>query len=132
MKDRNEFFFSGVVEDFKRIQTRTGTPMIAFQVRCWRESIRCIAFKSIAEQTELTKGDYIECRGHVQGKEWIDREGNKRSGWQVVCHEITLAGDDVQAPPPARMRTDAPEQGNLFPGGRPDPCARFQYTDGPF
>ena len=61
MKDMNEFRFSGTVERFDRIQTKTGTPMVSFTVLCWRERVRAVAFKAIAEQTELAPGDRVEC-----------------------------------------------------------------------
>lgn len=40
MKDLNEFQFSGTVERFDRIATKTGTPMIVLTVICWKERVR--------------------------------------------------------------------------------------------
>ncbi|KGO35173.1 hypothetical protein JT06_03835 [Desulfobulbus sp. Tol-SR] len=93
MKDMNEFRFSGTVERFDRIQTKTGTPMVALAVMCWRERIRTVAFKSIAEQTTLNPGDRVKCRGHIQSTSWTDQNGQQRTGWQVVAHEIHRADD---------------------------------------
>ena len=135
MKDINDFRFSGIVERFDRIQTKTGTAMISFTVRCWRETIRAIAFKELAEQTELTRGDRIEVRGHIQTTTWTDKQGQLRSGWQCVASEIRITADDTdrqqeQPRPPARQ--EQAHQGNLFPERRQDTNARFQYQGGPF
>lgn len=93
MKDINEFRFSGIVERFDRIQTRTGTAMISFVVRCWKEKIRVVAFKTLAEETELSRGDRVEVRGHVQSNSWTDQHGQQRSGWQVIADEIRRTDD---------------------------------------
>jgi len=136
MKDRNEFFFSGTVERFDRIQTKTGTAMVSFSVMCWREHIRCIAFRDLAEQTTLTTGDRVEVRGHIQSNEWTDKDGNRRQGWQVIAHEIHIAADEQQeAPrPPARQapRPAPPEQQRLFPEQGRDCGDRHAYRGGPF
>ena len=66
MKDLNIFRFSGIIERFDRIQTKTGTPMCAFSVRCWKERIRVVAFKTVAEETMLSPGDRVEVRGAIQ------------------------------------------------------------------
>ncbi|MGW8158413.1 MAG: single-stranded DNA-binding protein [Desulfoprunum sp.] len=134
MKDMNEFRFSGTVERFDRIQTKTGTPMVAFTVMCWRERIRTVAFKSIAEQTTLNPGDRVECRGHIQATSWTDQNGQQRTGWQVVAHEIHRADDtdrqQDQPQPPARQQPA--HQPELLPDRRPDTGEQFKYTDGPF
>ena len=135
MKDMNEFRLSGTVERFDQINTRTGTPMIAFTVMCWKERVRCVAFKSIAEQTNLAAGDRVECRGHIQSNSWTDQNGQQRTGWQVIAHEITRAddaGQQQEQPRPPRRQHES-QQGNLFPDRRrPDTGKRHQYTGGPF
>ena len=110
MKDMNEFRFSGTVERFDRIATKTGTPMVAFTVLCWRERIRAVAFKDMAEQTELAPGDRVECCGHIQSTSWTDQNGQQRSGWQVIAHEIDKANED-------RDRHDSPHGSNSCNNG---------------
>lgn len=135
MKDLNFFRFSGVVERFDRITTKTGMAMISFVVRCWKERVRVVAFRDLAEQTTLAAGDRVEIVGRVQGTEWQDKDGNRRSGWQVIASEIHIADDTLdqqheQPRPPARQQEA--HQGNLFNEPRQDTNARFQYQDGPF
>jgi single-stranded DNA-binding protein len=136
-RDKNHFEFTGTVERFQQITTKSGRLMIAGSVRCWRETIRCIAFGDLAETTDLQRGDRVEVVGRIQSNAWTDGNGQQRNGWQVVADTITVIDDDQQqAPPPARTRTDAkpePRQERMFDQGqRPDPGERFQYTDGPF
>jgi len=84
MRDLNEFRFSGTVQRFDRIQTNTGTAMVSFSVMCWKERIRTIAFKALADQTELSPGDWVEVRGHIQSTSWTDKHGQLRTGWQCI------------------------------------------------
>ena len=102
MKDLNFFRFSGIVERFDRITTKTGTAMISFTVRCWKETIRTVCFKELAASTELTRGDRVEIVGRVQTTSWTDQQGQQRSGWQVIADEIRRADDtldrQVEAP----------------------------------
>jgi len=110
MKDKNCFEFTGTVERFDRIATKTGTPMVAFTVLCWRERVRTVAFKALAEQTDLSTGDRVEVRGHIQSTEWQDKDGNKRSGWQCIAHEISRPDDtdrQQEQPRPPRRQQEA-------------------------
>jgi len=134
MKDKNCFEFTGTVERFDRIVTKTGTPMATFTVMCWKERIRTVAFNNIAEQTELAAGDRVDVRGHIQSTEWRDKDGNKRSGWQCIAHEITRPDDtDRQHDQPrSPRRQHLPRQSELLPDRQPDPGERFQYEGGPF
>ncbi|NOR23586.1 MAG: hypothetical protein GQ542_04205 [Desulforhopalus sp.] len=49
--DINNCKFSGAVINFRKIQTKTGTPMVVFQLQCYRERVDIIAFKDLATQT---------------------------------------------------------------------------------
>ncbi|MBB5347185.1 single-stranded DNA-binding protein [Desulfoprunum benzoelyticum] len=136
MRDLNEFRFSGTVQRFDRIQTKTGMAMVSFSVLCWKERIRNVAFKALAEQTELSPGDRIEVRGHIQSTEWQDKDGNRRTGWQVIAHEISRAENMTglnqgQPTPPARLQPA--RQSGMFPEERrPDTNEQFSYQGGPF
>lgn len=136
MKDINEFRFTGTVERFDRIQTKTGTPMVAFTVMCWKERIRTVAFKDLAEKTDLAAGDRVEVRGHIQSNSWTDQNEQQRNGWQVIAHEIRRADDTAadrqQEQPRPSARQQPARQPELFPNHRPDTGARFQYEGGPF
>jgi single-stranded DNA-binding protein len=128
MRDLNEFRFSGTVQRFDRIQTNTGTAMVSFSVMCWKERIRTIAFKALADQTELSPGDWVEVRGHIQSTSWTDKHGQLRTGWQCIAHELHRA--DCQQPDQLPPRTSPPARQQS--GRQPDPGELFKYTDGPF
>lgn len=117
-RDINEFRFTGTVEQFKRIETKTGTPMISFIVTCWREKIRAVAFKELAKQTELAPGDRVEVRGSIQSTSWTDQTGQQRSGWQVIAHEINGASEETMQGAPQVEKSD--------------PLKQYAYQDGPF
>ena len=111
--DINEAKFSGTVETFRRIETKTGTPMIRFAFRCWKEAIHAVAFKDVAAQTTLAPGDRVKVRGRVRGTSWQDSEGNQRGGWEVVADEITASPSERQAQPqqqaiPLRRQAERP------------------------
>ena len=134
--NKNHFEFSGTIERFARVQTKTGSPMISFMARCYKEALRCIAFGDVAEQTTLQRGDQVECCGRVQNNRWVDAHGQGHEGWQVVCDSITvIADDDAQEPPaPRQEQRPEPRQERMFDQGRrPDPGERFQVQpDTPF
>ncbi|KAB2891403.1 MAG: single-stranded DNA-binding protein [Desulfobulbaceae bacterium] len=138
-RDINEFRFTGSVEQFRRITTRAGSPMISFSARCGKETIRAIAFGRTAGQAELSKGEYIEVTGRVQSNSWTDQDGQQRYGWQVVAETITVIDDDQPqteaADHSAKLRSQTkqePQQPDLFPGRRPNASEQFAYQGGPF
>jgi len=131
MRDINDFRFSGTVEEFRRItNTKSGQPMIAFTVLCWKQKVRAVAFRDLAASTELSTGDRVEVHGIVENRTWTDKLGQARTGWHCLASSITKIDDEHQPRPPAK-RQEA-HQGRLFPERRPDTNARFQYQDGPF
>lgn len=91
--DVNIIRVSGTVTDFRRIQTKTGTPMIRFAIQCWKERITIVAFKELAEFVALVPGQRVEVRGSIQSTSWKDDQGNARSGFQVIAKDIMGDGD---------------------------------------
>ena len=88
--DINEIDISGAVERFAVVETKTGTPMIRFTLRCWRELIQVVAFKEQAG-VRLREGERVEVTGYIQSTRWTDKDGNARSGFQVVAKGIFYA-----------------------------------------
>ena len=78
------------VENFRRIETRTGRPMVSFRVVAGKEKLACVAFNRLAEQTDLQEGDQVFVAGRLQGNSWTTPEGDKRWGVQVVADRIEL------------------------------------------
>lgn len=118
--DTNKCTFSGKVENFKRISTKTGTPMISFKLKCWKEKIRVVAFKELAESTTLNDGDRIEIVGRLQSSSW-EYEGAKFHGFQIIADEIQPCQEKRRPRNPARRTEFPPDRDEI-----PLPC------DGPF
>lgn len=148
--DINQARITGGVERFDHIQTKTGTPMIKALVRCYRETISVVAFKDLAENTNLSPGDRVEVRGMIQSTSWTAQDGTKRYGWQLIADHITLLGETqlgetqpgalatgesqppAPAPPPARPASSARKnesQHRMFDPAAPGPN---DYQGGPF
>ena len=87
MYDKNHCKFSGTIQDFKRIDTRTGTPMVSFKLKCWKKTIKVVAFQELAESTSLTDGGRVEVVGKLQSSSW-EYEGQKYHGFQIVADSI--------------------------------------------
>lgn len=97
MYDINHCKFSGTIQDFKRIDTRTGTPMISFKLKCWKETIRVVAFKDLAEQTKLSDGDRAEVVGRLESSNF-EYEDRKYNSFQIVATGIDLEHAEVVEP----------------------------------
>ena len=97
--DLNECRITGTVDRFDRIATKTGTPMCKALVLCHKETVAVIAFRDLAEQTNLNPGDRVEVRGRIQSTSWTGQDGVKRYGWQIVAEHIALIGSAEPAPP---------------------------------
>ena len=116
--DINRCHITGTVERFDRIATKTGTAMIKALVRCYKETVQVVAFRDLAEDTDLQAGDRVEVRGRIQNTSWTAQDGSRRYGWQLVAESITL--DGAEAAPPA----DRQEQQPTPPPPRPASPAR--------
>ena len=91
--DINRCHITGTVERFDRIATKTGTAMIKALVRCYKETVQVVAFRDLAEDTDLQAGDRVEVRGRIQNTSWTAQDGSRRYGWQLVAESITLDGE---------------------------------------
>lgn len=90
--DINSIHVSGTVAAFRRVETKTGTPMIRFIIQCWRERMTVVAFKDVAEFTDLAPGERVEVKGHIQSTLWKDENDNTRSGFQIIAKDIWTGG----------------------------------------
>ena len=145
--DINRCHITGTVERFDRIATKTGTAMIKALVRCYKETVQVVAFRDLAEDTDLQAGDRVEVRGRIQNTSWTAQDGSRRYGWQLVAESITLDGEtqpgaqltgetqppaQQPAPPPHRPASSArqrPAQRRIANQGGP---SEFDYSEGPF
>ena len=97
--DINQARITGTVERFDRIATKTGTAMIKELVRCYKETVQVVAFRDLAEGTDLAPGDRLEVAGKIQNTSWTAQDGSRRYGWQLVAEAITLIGETQPAAP---------------------------------
>jgi len=101
MSDLNECHFTGLVEQFYIIQTKTGTPMVKAFVLCGKERLTVIAFKELADATRLNEGERVAVSGAIQSTSWESKDGVKRYGFQVIASEIskTETGQAIEPAP---------------------------------
>ena len=52
--------------------------------------VDCVAWRGTADFIErnFTKGRMILVSGSLQSKKWQDREGNNRTGWEVIVQNV--------------------------------------------
>lgn len=52
-----------------------------------------IAWRHVAEsveKSELKKGDRVYIEGKIKSRKWTDKDGNRRSGTEIVCDTFTI------------------------------------------
>ena len=90
------------VADFRRIETRTGRPMVRFRAEIGKDRLSVVAFNDLAEHLDLADGDTVNVTGRLQGTSWEGQDGGRRYGWQVVAEQVEQHDSRRRiAPPPA-------------------------------
>jgi hypothetical protein len=117
MTDKNECHFTGAVEGFTVVSTKTGTPMIRFFLLAGKEKITVVGFRDLADQTRLAAGDRVAVRGAAQTTSWDDRTGVRRYGWQIIAAEITAESGAPAPPPPPPPPADRKAPMQPYLGG---------------
>jgi single-stranded DNA-binding protein len=129
------------VADFRRIETRTGRPMVRFRVTVGKDRLAVIVFNEAAERLDLADGTIVDITGRLQGTSWTGADGSKKFGWQVVAEAVEHDSRRNSAPPPTppaptTTRPSSPtrqatgkRQVRMFNGAEPGP---FDYDGGPF
>ena len=132
------------VADFRRIETRTGRPMVRFRAEIGKDRLSVVAFNDLAEHLDLADGNVLDITGRLQGTSWEGQDGGKRYGWQVVAEQVEQHDSRRNfAPPPTppapSTRPSSPtrpapgkrqeRQVRMFNGAEPGP---FDYDGGPF
>ena len=132
------------VADFRRIETRTGRPMVRFRAEVGKDRLAVIVFNDLAERLDLADGDRVDIAGRLEGTSWTAQDGSRRYGWQVVAEQVEQAVQPDQLPPPSPPPPRAPSRPT--PPTRPTPPPRqgrqarmfdaapgpFDYDGGPF
>ena len=132
------------VADFRRIETKTGRPMVRFRAEIGKDRLSVVAFNDLAEHLDLADGDTVNVTGRLQGTSWEGQDGGRRYGWQVVAEQVEQHDSRRRiAPPPAppapSTRPSSPtrpatgkrqeRQVRMFNSADPGP---FGYDGGPF
>lgn len=88
-------------------QTQNGTAVTSFTVaverRFQREQtdfINVVAWKQTAEFVEkyFKKGAMIALRGSIQTRKYKDKNGNKRTAFEIVADEVSFCGSKADKP----------------------------------
>lgn len=84
----------------------------------------CVAWRKTAAFVAkyFNKGDGITISGHMESREWTDKEGRKRISWELHC-------DDVEF---ALGRPRAADAGDGWSGGMEPPAGQYAPKEGEF
>lgn len=89
-----------LVRDPELRYTQSQTPVVSFTIACDRDFgekqtdfIDCVAWRSTAEfvHTYFAKGSMAAVAGRLQSRKWEDRDGNKRTNWEILVDNIYFA-----------------------------------------
>jgi len=88
-------------------QTQNGTSVTSFTVAVDRrfqrdqtDFINVVAWKQTAEFVEkyFKKGSLIALRGSIQQRNYEDKNGNKRTAFEVIADEVSFCGSKADKP----------------------------------
>lgn len=107
----NEITIMGrLTRDPEMRTTQSGTTVTSFTVACDRDYqkggseektdyIDCVAWKHTGEFVSKywKKGQLIVVSGRLQSRKWEDRDGAKRTSWEVNANNVYFGGDNKKA-----------------------------------
>ena len=133
------------VADYRRIETRTGRPMVRFRAEVGKDRLAVIVFNELAEHLDLADGNVVDITGRLQGTSWEGQDGGRRYGWQVIAEQVEQhdsrrnSAPPPTPPAPTTTRPSSPtrpatgkrqgRQVRMFNSADPGP---FDYDGGPF
>ena len=127
--DINTLHVSGTVSQIRPIQTRSGIAMTQFRIQSWKEEVRCVAFRELANQIvdDYENGDRIEVKGRMQSSNW-EKDGVRVYSYQCnVQHLIENGSQSAESEPSECRRSDERSCDS------PNHCNSVQdYQGGPF
>jgi single-strand DNA-binding protein len=102
--------------------TQSGVSVVSFTVACERDYsgqgqekqtdfVDCTAWRGTAEfvSKHFRKGSMIVVSGRLQSRKWEDRDGNKRTSWEILAESVYFG----------ESRRDEAQQGGSREAGRP-------------
>lgn len=112
----NKWYGTGrLTRDPVRRETTSGIAVCNFSIAVMRPGTKredhisdffdCVAWRGGADliYNHFHKGDGIVLSGHLQGREWTDKDGNKRTGTEIQV-------DDIEFPMSRKQTADQPVQ----------------------
>lgn len=112
--------------------TQSGLIVVSFTVACERDFgsgekqtdfIDCTAWRGTAEFVSkyFRKGSMIVVSGRLQSRKWEDRDGNKRTNWEIQAESVYFG----------ESRRDDAQQGGNREAGRPVSVAPPEFHEMP-
>jgi single-strand DNA-binding protein len=91
--------------------------------------INCVTWRQGAEYLAQYghKGDLVAVSGSLQSRKWEDKNGNKRTEWEVVTDSVEL----VSSKGKSEASGNTTQAQNAYPGGNSYPQRNFQQVDIP-
>jgi single-strand DNA-binding protein len=106
-------------------ETSSGTAVANFNLAVDRgfgedkktDYIPCVAFGKLAETITkyVSKGTLILISGTLQTKSWEDKEGNKRTGFEVLANEFAFCESKSSGSTNSPSETKKAVQGEISP-----------------
>jgi single-strand DNA-binding protein len=92
--------------------------------------LRCSIWETKAEAVaeKLSRGDEVTVVGSLKQTEYTDKDGNKRTSYDVDAFSVALV---VKAPRADRQQAAKPSQGDPWGAGGEDPWAKGPAGDQP-
>ena len=118
-------------------RTQDGTAVCSYTVAVKRprvkdasDFINCVTWRQGAEYLAQYghKGDIVAVSGSLQSRKWEDKNGNKRTEWEVVTDSVELVSSKGKSEASGGNTTPAQ---NAYPGGNSYPQRNFQQVDIP-
>ena len=91
---------AGVSTENQKYDPTPITNEVRSNVDAWRNLAESV------EKSELKKGDRVYLEGKIRTRQWMDKEGNKRTSVEIVANEMIMLGERRdnshahEAPPP--------------------------------
>ena len=129
MKDINEVKFGGKIDRLKRIDTKSGTPMVTFLLAVGKDKFKCVGFKNIADSLLAYKdGDHILVTGTGSINSWKDDGDSWHNDFQVTAWQVEVAGKTI-AYDKGKSSSHKPTDSRQTPSRGDD---QYAYQGGPF
>jgi len=88
----------------------------------WHKIVVWAKQAEIAQQY-LRKGSLVYVEGRIQSRQWDDKEGQKRTSFEIVCNNFRMLGgrgEGAAAPAPGASEVEAPAPAEESTGAAPE------------